>query len=300
MKKMYFFVLMLLLTGMVSAQTALPNGDLEQWTGNKPTGWDASNFVFGTMQLQTVFKDTVVAMSGSSCARLETKSFNVIIAQPTLPGILTLGTIVVNMTTFTGSVEGGMPFTGRPLSLRGYINAAPASGDSAMVAVGFSKWNGTTRDTIGSGLAWFSTAHNEWVALDVPLTFFTPQTPDSMNIIISSSAIGNDVVVIGSKVWVDSLYLDYGNMMTEVPLEDLTFRVWADGGKTLYYSLGEVVEADAVIRIMDVRGGLVHQSPLDAGAIHGSFAMHHLSPGMYMVNLTLQDGRRMTRKVILR
>lgn len=300
MKKTYVFSLMLLITGMVSAQTVLPNGDLEQWTGTKPAGWDASNFVFGTMQLQTVFRDTVAVMSGSSCARIETKSFNVIIAQPTIPGILTLGTIVVDMTTFSGNVEGGIPFTGRPLSLKGYINAAPAAGDSTMVAVGFSKWNGTTRDTIGSGLAWFSSAHNEWVALDVPLTFYNAQTPDSMNIIISSSAIGNNVVVIGSKVWVDSLYLDYGNVLTEVTMGDAGFSVWADGDRTLHYALGAALESDAAVRIMDLRGALVHHAVLDAGTSQGEFRMHHLSAGVYLVNVTLHDGRRMSRKVILK
>jgi hypothetical protein len=301
MRKDYMFLLLMLFVPITfQAQTTLSNGNFEQWTGNKPTGWDASNFVFGTFQLQTVFKDTAGAIQGLSSARIETKNFNLIVAQPTIPGIVTLGTIVVNMTTFSGNVEGGIPFTGRPQSLKGFINAIPAAGDSAMIAIGFSKWDGTKRDTIGSGLAWYSTPHNEWVALDIPIHFQNSQVPDSLNIIISCSAIGNEVFVVGSKLWVDSLYFDYGNIMVEVPTGETTLSLWADQQRQLYYRLIQATPDPFTLKVFNMQGAMVHSVAGDPEGGQGSLDLSGLSPGVYAVWIVTADHRQLSRKIVLR
>lgn len=301
MRKNYMFLLLMLFIPVTfQAQTTLSNGNFEQWTGNKPTGWDASNFVFGTFQLQTVFKDTAGPVQGLSSARIETKNFNLIVAQPTIPGIVTLGTIVVNTTTFSGTVEGGIPFTGRPQSLKGFINAIPATGDSAMIAIGFSKWDGTKRDTIGSGLAWYATPHNEWVAIDIPIHFQNAQVPDSLNIIFSCSAIGNGVFVVGSKLWVDSLLFDYGNIMIEVPAEETTLSLWADQQRQLYYHLMQTTAIPFTLRVYNMQGAMVHSVAGNPEDGQGSTDLSELAPGVYAVQLITADNRQLSRKIVLR
>jgi hypothetical protein len=292
---------LLMIAAMMSltAQTTIPNANFEQWTGNKPNGWDASNFQLGFFNIVSVFRDTVDPVQGDACVRIETKTHNLGVASPTIPGIITLGTINVDFTTFTGSVEGGISFTGRPERLKGFIDAAPATGDSAMVAIGFSKWNGTTRDTIGSGLAFFSTVHGEWVAFDIPIIFTTNDVPDSLNIIISSSAIGVDVVVPGSKVYVDSLWFDYGSIMVEVPGRGRELSVWADGGRQLFIRLDETDEFSGWVQVVGLGGNLVYGGRLGAYDMSRGISLQGVADGVYVVRVTLSDGTVYSRKIVL-
>ena len=281
------------------AQTTLPNGDFEQWTGNKPDGWDASNFNFGIANVVTVFRDTMLPMNGSSNVLLETKTVNLGLGQPTIPGLITVGTLIIDFASGTGEVIGGIPFTGRPLALKGYINAEPAVGDSAMIAIGFSVWDGTKRDTIGAALAWFGTPHQEWVALEVPIDFYDTRAPDSMNIIISSSAVANQIVVNGSKLRVDNISFDYGGISVEQHFSGGTFSLWADGGKNLFYRLtGD--EKPAHIEVYSINGALVKRVVHTGTKGAGSFSLSGADTGIYIIRLTTDSGRHYSRKVFVK
>jgi hypothetical protein len=286
----FTFLALLMVTGILAgAQTTIPNGSFEQWTGNKPTGWDASNFQISIFTIQTVFRDTVLPMDGTSNPLIQTKTFNLGIAQPTIPGIITLGQIIIDMVTYSGTVEGGIPFTGKPEKLVGFINAQPAAGDSAMIAIGFSKWDGTKRDTIGYGLAWYAAPHNEWVAFEVPIVFTDTQIPDSVNLIISSSAIGNQVVVAGSQLRVDHIAFDYGSVVIEQGFGELPFRVWADQHKNLHYNLTQPASRGAILNIYQPSGALVQSVSLGQHAMNGVINIGQLATGAYLIGL-VQDG----------
>lgn len=283
----------------LSSQTTLPNGDFEQWTGNKPTGWDATNFVISVFNIQTVSQDTVLPVSGSSNVLIETKTFNLGLSQPTIPGVITLGTVNLDLTNFTGTVEGGIPFTGKPISLEGYIDAAPGIGDSAMIAIGFSKWNGTSRDTIGEGVAWYGTAHNEWVVFDIPVNFYGSQSPDSMNIIISSSAVANSVFVNGSKLRVDNIAFNYGGISVEQNFADNRFVLWADGGKTIHYEYSGD-SRPALIEVFNLQGSLMKRAIHQSNASAGTVSLYDLNPGIYIIRLQTDDNNQFSRKIFLK
>lgn len=300
LRKTFTLIAALTLMAMAHAQTQLPNVGFEQWTGNKPTGWDASNFVAGIFNIQTVFKDTAAPAEGLSNALLQTKLFNLVVVTPTIPGIVTLGTIVVNTTTFTGTVEGGIPFTGRPLSLKGYINAQPVAGDSGMIAIGFSKWDGTKRDTIGEGIAWYATPHNEWVAFDVPITFTSAQNPDSLNIIVSCSAVGNEVFLAGSQMRIDSLAFNYGPISVEVYAQDPEFSVWADAGQQLHYSFKGEKEQPTRIGIFQVNGAEVISTLVNPGSETGTVDLRQMPAGIYILRLLTNENKVYTRKFTVR
>jgi len=300
MKKVSTLGLLMIATIVsLTAQTTLPNANFEQWTGNKPNGWDASNFQIGFFNIVSVFRDTVEPLQGSACVRIETKTHNLGLASPTIPGIITLGVINVDFTTFTGTVDGGIPFTGRPERLKGFIDASPASGDSAMVAIGFSKWNGTSRDTIGSGLGWFGTVHGEWVAFDIPILFTTTGLPDSLNIIISSSAIGADVVVPGSKVLIDSLWFDYGSIMVEVPGGGRELSVWADRGRQLFIRTDQPEDITGWVQVVGLGGQLVYSGSLNAYDSSRGISLQGVADGVYLVRVTLSDGTVYCKKIVL-
>lgn len=282
------------------AQTTLPNGDFEQWNSNKPSGWDASNYQILTIAIQTVFQDTISPKSGSYSVRLKSNTFNIMTVQQTIPGIITLGTIIVNTANFSGTIDGGIPFNGRPLSLKGYIHAMPASGDSAMIALGFSKWNGSKRDTIGEGIGWFATPGSGWEPFDIPITFSTSGQPDSMNIIISSSAVGNEVVVSGSEVKIDDLSLDYGSIIINLPTQHDGFTVWANGDRQLYYSLSNDEIDPVQLNLYSIHGVPVRNININHHAIQGSLDLHGLPPGVYVISIITSDQKILNRKFVLR
>jgi hypothetical protein len=280
------------------AQTTMPNSGFEQWTGNKPTSWDAPNMQYSIFIIQTVFKDSLTPYAGNNCALIQTKVFNLLVATPTIPGILTLGKVVINTTTFTGSVEGGIPFTGKPSALKGYIKPQPAAGDSGMVALGFSKWNGTSRDTIGSGLKWFPTTDTTWKPFTVPIAFAPGITPDSMNIIISCSAIGNQVFVAGSQMYIDSLMLDYGPISVELPTTDRDFSVWADGSRHLNYALSIEDNLSGNVSLYSIDGAEIYNA--GTSNCRGSLDLSTLPAGIYIIKLTTGNHQVYTRKFLLR
>lgn len=292
-------LLFIFFSSIINGQTNIPNGDFNNWTDNKPDGWDASNFVYGPFTLQTVFQDTVFPISGSACVRVETRTFNLVTAQPTIPGVLTLGQIIVDMNNFTGHVAGGVPFTGRPKSLKGAIHAEPETGDSAMVAVGFSKWNGSSRDTIGYGQMYISNPQIEWIPFVIPIDFTSSEMPDSMNIVISSSAIEYGIIASGSKLRIDNLVFDYGDIHVAEEFFANDFRVWADSYKNLHYDFSGENEQLSELTIYDINGNTIRKMELVVDNSTGKIGVQDLAAGVYIIVVITDKNRYYSRKVII-
>ncbi len=202
MKKLFttFFTIILIAGSINLNAQDIPNGDFENWTTGKPTGWDASNI--SALSVVTVTQETSNAYSNTSACKIESVS-NMFAG--TIPGFITLGVFDMG----TQSIEGGIAFTYRPTSMKGYYKYQPASGDQAFFGVGISKWNGTSRDTIGQGYINVSSAANTWTPFEVPIDWTSEENPDSLNIIISSSDIISGNYSVGSILWIDDISFDY-------------------------------------------------------------------------------------------
>ncbi len=213
----------ILCVGIMSAQTTIPNNDYENWEPNAdfpdfndPVDWGTSNYVIdlvlSEVEFNTVTQVGTDVYSGDYAAKATNVTQDVMGSPTTLPGILTLGEFVIDVANSSGSIEGGLPFTDRPYYLKGYFKSAPQPGDSAMIAIGISKWNETTdeRDTIGWGVMYSSDVVDTWTEFEIPIEWTSTENPDSLNIVISASnLIENDVFIEGSSITVDSVWLDY-------------------------------------------------------------------------------------------
>jgi len=203
MKKIFTALFVLGYTVFSFAQT-IPNNEFETWSGGKPTGWDAPN-VMGT---NTVNEETASPQSGLKSVKIETKT----LLGNTLPGFITLGIFNLSNQTITG----GIPFPYRPSKLKGYYKCQPGSGDNGFIGVGLSKIVGGVEDTIGKGMLQFPTAVTVWTPFEVPITWSSPDVPDSLNIIIASSDLSAGSYVVGSLFWVDSLYFEFPTVSSPV------------------------------------------------------------------------------------
>lgn len=186
MKKSLLFISMLVAGATSSIAQTIPNPGFETWTSGEPDGWGTSNALVAGGVTQTTSKK-----SGVAAIKIQTNAGQAGIA-------VSSGTI-----TTTG-VTGGFPFSSRVVDLSGFLRYVPTGGDTALISVILTKWNGSSRDTIGTSLdtltvGWATTLYNPFTTI---IKYTAVGNPDSAQIILRSS-IGTGVA--GSVLLVDDL-----------------------------------------------------------------------------------------------
>jgi hypothetical protein len=203
MKKIFTFLFTASVTAFFSAAFAqgVPNPGFENPAGSDTTtatGWKTPNQYTNQIPFNLCeFSRNPSSHSGSWAARLQTKT----VATLTVPGIATLGTLSI-----AGTVSGGIPFAFRPDTLRGFFKHPVSTTDTCYIAVGLFKWNtGTSkRDTIAYAQQYFTIPNTTYAPFAMNLSYLSGSTPDSMNIVLTSS-----LTHVGSVFYVDDLGFGY-------------------------------------------------------------------------------------------
>jgi hypothetical protein len=157
MKKISFLFSLFLISGMLMAQTQIPNGGFETWSGGNPTGWGSSDKVLtqffqpdpGGVEQET---NAANVFAGTSSVRLSNKSVNIpTVGTQTIPGVVSLGDISLDLATFSPRIT-GLAYTDRPdsITFAGKYNKAPGSTDTGAVVVTLTRWTGTDRQIIAN------------------------------------------------------------------------------------------------------------------------------------------------------
>jgi hypothetical protein len=273
----------------LKAQNQIPNADFESWSGGVPTNWDTSNEnILGT-DFTCVTKEITDPESGISSSKVQTVSHNILfVGEVTMPGILTLGDVVIDIINQTGTVTGGVPVSGQPKYLRGYYKYQPASNDSCIIGIGLTRWNGTSTDTIAYSYSTFGGAVTAWQEFAVPIDYITWTQPDSMNIMIISSNIEAGTAVGGSTLWVDNLSLEYsGVAVNDIGLnKELFVNATEDGSSLIINTPGSFATK---IEIYSLNGHVL-KSLSGTKSDKSSVNITDLAHGMYIVRVTLANG----------
>lgn len=213
-KSPLIILLVLVITIRLNAQTPV-NGNLEDWQQSQsglydqPTGgfWATLNALRDLGGPVTVEKVTD-ACQGQFAAKLTTKSFTSLLVS----GLLASGTF--NQLNLANPLTIGKPFTLKPQSLTGCYKYSPVNGDSAALISILTKWNTQTnsRDTIASAGGITATAQADYINFNYTYEYFTQETPDSIQLVFSSSADGaNNNGQEGSALWVDNVSINIVN-----------------------------------------------------------------------------------------
>lgn len=211
------------------AQT-IPNANFDSWTtvgtSESPDGWLTLNGktfiqkIFGpggpiTLPDTTVVKATAsVDIKGVNTPAIKTVS----VSGQALPGVLAscdsvfVDTVKSISSRPKANFFGGIPVSSRPASLNGIRKYIAKGGkDSAAVSVLFTKYNGSSTDTVGAGNVLIDSLSGvNWATFTCPITWQDPQgnpttaTPDTAIIILTSSSSPTNAK-IGSTFYVDSL-----------------------------------------------------------------------------------------------
>jgi hypothetical protein len=228
MNRIILLLFILLILFINSYAQPIPNNSFETWSGGEPDNWNTTNqisvFVFNTVK-----KDLSGPQQGSASAELTTvtKTFFPF-GTYSVPGLLTLGNLNVDLFAQTFSLSGGYPFTGRPQKLKGYFKYQPVGNDRCIFGIGLFKWNIGKQDTLGIGGIDTLGTFNSWTQFEIPIHYLMQDDPDTMNIVILSSIPLDTIDHNGTKLWVDNLSFDYGT----VGIEGITFakdlRIYAE------------------------------------------------------------------------
>jgi len=199
MKKTLLFVVFATVCLLSNAQFITNNG-FETWTGSDPANWTSPNSLTSGFGVTTVTKETVDVYAGLNSAKLVTTP---VLGTP-VPGILTNGTITLS----APYVNGGVPFTDRPASFKGYYKYTPAGGDFCFMSAALFKTGAS--DTIGYAQFTNLATVGAYTLFQADFTYSLPDNPDTIQIIISSS--NPNAAVNGSVLKVDALYLEGGTL----------------------------------------------------------------------------------------
>jgi len=293
-KSSSFYIWVLILTFMTlhgSGQTTIPNSGMETWINYgsymDPEHWDTPNAETSTIPWvgKTVVERTGSAHSGNYAALLETKEITLI---GVIPGFMTLGDFFLDITTLEYIITGGVPCNDQPTKLKGYFKYFPVEGDSCFIGIGLLKRNGPVRDTLASG--YFSTKDTvaDWTLFEAVIEYDSLTLPDSMNIVVSSTAV--EVIGPGSKLYIDDLFLDYS---VGVPsnLQTDQVELWVHENALMISALN-LDQVPVHLSIYDLTGRNLLSSALSIFPEEQKVPLSFLKAGLYIARVTYPGGEK--------
>lgn len=285
-----FSLLTVVFSREIKAQNPIPNPGFEEWSNNVPIGWNSLNQnILGT-DFVTVTRDQTNPQSGTSCVKVQTVMHNIFIVGPvTLPGILSLGEITLDILNQTGSVEGGVPIDTRPQMLTGWLRNQPAAGDASIIGIGLFRWNGNSRDTLALGYNIFSDPIPDWQQFNIPIDYMMWEMPDTMNIMFFSSSLISGNIVNGSTIWVDDLSLEYGPVSISNISADYTPSI-RQSSDSDFITLTGLESNVAEISIFNLSGCCVMNLKPTPGQSEIGINASGLKSGLYILRIENKDG----------
>jgi hypothetical protein len=279
----------------------IPNASFESWLGGEPVGWHTTNTNFLSLTFNVVNKETSNPQSGLSSARLEVVTKTIpFIGTYTVPGVLTLSEINIDLLLGTFTISGGYPFTAMPQQLAGYIKYQPVGTDTCYFGFALTKWNNGVRDTVGFAADTVTGTISTWTRFQLPMPYSIWEAPDTMSILFLCSNVNDPVVHTGTKMWVDNLSFIYGT----VGIEGITFgrdyRIYADASSRqllIETKFESPHKLDMALLNMSGQVQIQKSSTMETGTERmdtGQFP-----PGTYI--LRIRDGNKTldSRKIIL-
>lgn len=299
MSKLTIITSILLLLSFITAHAQeIPNASFETWVSGEPVDWNTTNQnILGT-QFDVVNKESSNPQSGLYSARLEVLTKNIFLIGPvTVPGVLTLSQISIDVFQATFNISGGYPFTGMPQQLAGYLKYQPVGTDTCYYGFALSKWNNGTRDTIGFAADTVSGTIANWTPFQLPISYDIWAEPDTLSILFLCTNVNDQVVHTGTKMWVDNLSFIYGTVGIEGISFGKDYRIYADAStRQLIIDTHFETPRKLNIQLFNMAGQIVAARKKEMATGREWLDTGHLTPGTYILriadNQKLLDSRK--------
>jgi len=257
------------------ATAQIPNGGFEDWVDQggylDPVGWLTYNDVVtpGGGPATTVEQGTPGVTGNYHCVITTVQ----VPLGPTIQGWISAG---------VDGNNAGFPYASRPEMLTGQWQYGVQPNDTAQVTVALI--NGASQTFIAHGTLEVTGSLSAWQTFQVPLTYFSTETPDTAFIqIVSSISFPNPIA--GSFVKVDDLAFVGTVGMNEVNVGTLT-NLYPNPGTT-HFTVS-LPPSPHTITLFDATGRMVlEQRTTDERPVIGT---EHLPSGMYRITVREERG----------
>lgn len=259
--KKYFYSLILIIAFFNGKAQNVPNGGFENWTSHStfstPDFWMTTDSISSIQSspVHSATQEMSIVHGGSSALKLQSWNYTFV----TEPGVATNGNLDIGSLSFVG----GTADTVRHGTLNGWYRFAPSAGDTAFILVAMTRWNGTSRDTVGAG---YWTEYNTvatYTQIGININYLLPGYPDTMLIVISSSSIGIGTGHIGTSFYVDDLSFSGVIGINEVHSNLISAKVYPNpAADFLLVETSWRVREKASVSIFDINGRLIQKAAL--------------------------------------
>lgn len=262
---------------IANSQNVIPNADFESWTQHSnydsPNFWSNPNSTTASLNIFPVTKESVIKHSGLHSVKIQSKS---IFGTP-IPGLITLGDFSVNIVTMQATISGGIEFTARPNSLKGYFQYEPVSNDEAFIGILMLKKTGNIWDTIGTGQFRNSTRIVNWTEFSADITYTSTENPTHMNIIIVSSDI--NLPQPNSTLYIDNLRLTYPMSIDETNNNDIKI-FYSNDNLNIINPKSHNID---IIEIYNLEGKLIFNQNINSFSENININVSGLKKGIYLI-----------------
>lgn len=254
----------LILTSMIglyaaaTAFTQIPNANFELWTEtlliNEPNNW----FTLNSLSF-TGYPITITKVDGETgfALKAEVKTFTANNKLDTAVGFTASG----SGDFFTQKFSLGFPINSRPSAITGVSKFFSSGKDTAMVIVGFSKWNKMTNqaDSIGGTFSAFYTNQTTFTKFASPIFYNSAVTPDTAVIYIISSVTKKPIP--GTSIIIDNLGLTGGANGVMDALSTLKNNVFPNPATT-ELTISNIDLSVSSLVVTDLAGKVVEKTTL--------------------------------------
>jgi hypothetical protein len=300
-------LLLTLFPAYLSAQTELPNAAMENWVAGAdfptPEGWWSSHNSWGipnNITDWTLERSFLNVQEGLYSAELETKIgdvFGVDIFRKYIPGVLTNGFCdlplsdqLINELSIAHDtyISGGQAFEGMLDKFKGFYDYQPASGgDSAYFYLKLWKNDGTV---VGEGTLFITAATADYTAFEVPIVYSAMEEPDSLLLIIASSAVPR-AATVGSRLFIDNMSFEFTDpnfVDSYAAQHGIAIRLFPNPATESLF-LENPYFADVQLQVFNSLGQLVHQQAMLPGLQEVS--LRGLAPGAHHYRMSTPEQR---------
>lgn len=296
MKKLLLTISVLAASAAATMAQTTPDFNFETWTNvpfsttvQDPQGWASLNIlnVFTATPL-SVFKETTAPAEGTISAKVTTvKITGAAIPNPYEAGDLdTAGVLAIGqlMPPPSQGIIYGFNYTWRPTVLSFQSKYTPMAGDSAFVVALLTKWNGSSRDTIAWGAYSTGATTTSYSLNSLNMTYnpsFATVSPDSQQVLISSSVYSHNGAKIGSAFYIDDMEWSGWNSISELNSSH-TLSVYPNPA-TAEITFSSSAEISSV-EIFDVTGRWIGSYPATDNKVH--IQTSNFNAGMYIYTVS--------------
>jgi hypothetical protein len=320
MKKIIIIVLAFALAINANSQSNITDGSLDSWkqlSGQGKSFFEPQNdYLQSLNRLAIEIPLTFVldvpitserstdSYSGAFAAKLTSKNATSPGGPIFLPGALSnIGAFLIAQQT----VRLGRPYNlaEKPQFFNGYFKYEPVNGDSALALVLISKWNASSkkRDTIALGKNIIKQAIGTYTLISTPINYFSETTPDSLTILVCSSAGLNfsnlqaSVGQVGSTLYVDELNFDFTVSINELGIETPHYKIFPNPAQDFLNIQSDKILNNQTLKIYDLAGKIIYQSQLQD--YNTSIDLAKLKKGLYIIQIEELAKIVYTEKIII-